>query len=237
MTIIAMTFFAIFLSACSTFNEPGKHLFILSGQSNMEGLQPNTSFIPTVKKAFGPDNVLIVKDAEGGQPIHRWYKGMTLLTAGKEQPVGDLYDRLMSKVRQAIKPVPIRTMTFVWMQGEGDAYAESGDRYAVSLKGLIDQLRHDLGRQEVNVVIGRLSDFGGLSKKRATHWTMIRNAQMAVARTDARTVWVDTDDLNDGLNREGREIENDIHYTKEGYKILGKRFAQEAIQLIMEKSE
>ncbi len=237
MIIIAITFFAIFSSACSAFNDPRKHLFILSGQSNMEGLEPNTSFTPTVKNVLGSDNILVVKDAKGGQPIRRWYKGVKLLNSDKGQPVGNLYDRLMTKVRLAIKPVTIRTITFVWMQGEEDAFEGHGEIYAVHLKGLIDQLKRDLGRDDINVVIGRLSDYGGLDSKRSAHWTMIRNAQMAVATADARTVWVNTDDLNDGLNRNGQEIENDLHYSAAGYAILGQRFANEAIQLIEMKPE
>ena len=47
-----------------------------------------------------------------------------------------------------------------------------------------------------------------------------------------RRAWVDTDDLNDGLNRRGKKIENDLHYSAEGYKELGRRFAREAIGLI-----
>jgi len=50
------------------------HLFILSGQSNMAGLNPQISFTPTVETAFGKENVIVVKDAKGGQPIMRWYK-------------------------------------------------------------------------------------------------------------------------------------------------------------------
>ncbi len=237
MTIIAIVFFALFSSACSALHDPGKHLFILSGQSNMVGLQPNASFTPTVEKTFGPDNILVVKDAEGGQPIRRWYKGVKLSDPDKEQPVGDLYDRLLTKVHQAITSTTIRTMTFVWMQGEGDAFEENGEIYAVYLQGLIDHLRHDLGRHDINVVIGRLSDYGELGSKRSHHWTMIRSAQVAVATADARTVWVDTDHLNDGLNRKGQEIKNALHYSAEGYIILGKRFAQKAIQLLKMNSE
>ena len=43
--------------------EEGKHLFILSGQSNMANLAPNVSFTPAVEAAFGKDNVIVVKDA------------------------------------------------------------------------------------------------------------------------------------------------------------------------------
>jgi hypothetical protein len=41
---------------------------------------------------------------------------------------------------------------------------------------------------------------------------------------------VDTDDLND-RELDGKKI-NDLHYTKEGYRILGERFARRAIGLI-----
>ena len=54
--------------------EKGKHLFILSGQSNMAGLNPDISFTPTVEAAFGKDNVTVVKEAKSGRPIRNWYK-------------------------------------------------------------------------------------------------------------------------------------------------------------------
>jgi lysophospholipase L1-like esterase len=52
----------------------------------------------------------------------------------------------------------------------------------------------------------------------------VRKAQVAVAEKNPRGAWVDTDDLNgpkDGL-----------HYNKEGYVELGKRFAEKAVELI-----
>ena len=33
--------------------ETGKHLFILSGQSNMQGHRPEEAFVPAIKVAFG----------------------------------------------------------------------------------------------------------------------------------------------------------------------------------------
>ncbi|MEO1982682.1 MAG: hypothetical protein ABGZ24_19400 [Fuerstiella sp.] len=37
------------------------HLFIMSGQSNMAGLDPDESFTPAVQSAFGKENVIVVK--------------------------------------------------------------------------------------------------------------------------------------------------------------------------------
>jgi lysophospholipase L1-like esterase len=53
-----------------------------------------------------------------------------------------------------------------------------------------------------------------------------------VAESDSRFDWVDTDDLNDGVNRRGEEIRDDLHMSADGYVILGKRFADTAITYI-----
>ena len=53
-----------------------------------------------------------------------------------------------------------------------------------------------------------------------------------MAESKPRFDWINTDDLNDGVNRKGKEIKNDLHMSSEGYVIMGKRFADKAIQLI-----
>ena len=54
--------------------EKGKHLFILSGQSNMQGHRPQEAFTPAVEKALGKEKIIVIQDALGGQPIQRWWK-------------------------------------------------------------------------------------------------------------------------------------------------------------------
>ncbi len=108
--------------------------------------------------------------------------------------------------------------------------------YENSLKGLHEQFSKDIARRDVNFVIGRLSDFD-MANQKYPHWTMIREIQAKVADANSRFAWVDTDDLNDGVNRRGRAIENDLHYSAEGYKTLGKRFAESALRLIDQHDE
>jgi hypothetical protein len=205
----------------------GRHLFILSGQSNMAGLDEKLTFVPAVTNEFGKDNVVVVKDAMGGQPIWRWYKKWKPKDQEWSKANGDLYDRLMTKVNAAIKDKPIASVTFVWMQGESDAANKWGEVYAASLQGLIDQLQDDLKRKDVNVVIGRISDYD-MTDKRYAHWTMVRKALVEVAESNKRYAWVDTDDLNGA--------KNDLHYDADGYKTLGTRFAEKAIELIKGKA-
>ena len=209
----------------------GKHLFILSGQSNMQGHRPDEAFTPAVSKALGKDNVIVIQDAMGGQPIQRWWKEWKSPDGEKPAKTGDLYDRLMSKVKPAIKGQTLKTVTFIWMQGERDAKMKWGPVYEASLRGLHQQLSQDLGREDVAFVIGRLSDFD-LQKKRYPHWTMVREIQVKVADSNPRFAWVNTDDLNDGKNRRGKAIKDDLHYSGEGYKILGQRFAEKALAII-----
>jgi hypothetical protein len=211
--------------------EKGQHLFILSGQSNMEGLKPGISFTPALTKEFGEDSVIVVKYAVGGQSIQRWYKkwqpARKPQNPGNLPPNGDLYDRLMARVNEAIEGKEIETVTFVWMQGERDGNVKRGDEHEASLRGLIEQIRTDMGRSDLNFVIGRISDYGSGRE----HWDKVRAAQVKVAEADPRGAWVDTDDLND-VTVDDRKIRRDLHYTAEGRKILGERFALKAIALL-----
>ena len=225
---------AIFLltwTAATAKADDGKHLFILSGQSNMQGHRPEEAFIPAVNAAWGKENVIVIQDALGGQPIQRWYKDWKSPEGAKPEKTGDLYERLMSKVKAAIDGKELASVTFIWMQGERDAKMKWGAVYEASLIGLYAQLSKDLTRDDINFVIGRLSDYD-MDNKKYPHWTLVREIQVKVADSNPRFAWVNTDDLNDGLNRRGKAIKNDLHYSGEGYKTLGKRFAETAVKLI-----
>lgn len=201
-------------------------LFILSGQSNMAGLNPSESFTPAIQAAFPDAQNIVVKSAQGGQPIRRWYKGWKDAN-GKVMPGnGDLYAKLLAAVNEAIagKPAPV-SITFVWMQGEADAKTNAdAEQYRAALEGLIEQLRTDLGHRQIGFVIGRLSDWGNDDPKRPG-WMLVRKTQVDLADASPMGAWVDTDDLNDKAGK------NDLHYTREGYKTLGERFAEKSIEL------
>ena len=233
MNISKSVYLSFLLTLSAGAEHHAKHLFILSGQSNMQGHRPDEAFTPAVEKALGKDKVIVVQDAMGGQPIHRWWKGWHDPQGKKAAQTGDLYDRLMGKVKPAVKGQKLASVSFVWMQGERDAKMGWGDLYEEALVGLHAQLAKDLGRnpKEVTFVIGRLSDFDKSNKKYG-HWTKVREAQVRVADSSPRYFWVDTDDLNDGKNRRGKEIKDDLHYSAEGYKTLGKRFAEACLKPI-----
>ena len=230
--IIFCSFLITLGSACNA-QKTGKHVFILSGQSNMVGLNPENSFIPTVENYFGKEQIIVVKDAKGAQPIRRWYKTLQTTVETDSTLNTYLYEQLMTKVYRATQNKEVTTLTFIWMQGERDAREKLGAVYEESLVGLYKQLSTDLKREDVNFVIGRLNDFD-MFNKNWPHWTMIREIQVKVGHSNPRFGWVDTDDLNDGMNKKGEPISNDLHMSVEGYKLLGQRFAKKAIELIQE---
>ena len=61
---------------------------------------------------------------------------------------------------------------------------------------------------------------------------MIRKTQVKVGESGLRFAWVDTDDLNEGVDDKGKEVKNDLHCSVEGRKIMGQRFSAKAIELI-----
>jgi Carbohydrate esterase, sialic acid-specific acetylesterase len=199
-------------------------LFLLSGQSNMARMDESAVLQPELEKAFPCDDVVVVKHAKGGKPIRRWYKAWrapegTNVEASPE-PHGDLYDRLLKEMRGAVAGRRLASVVLIWSQGEHDAREGLSASYAESLQGLVAQLRNDLGRKDVGVVLARLSDHG-LKKP---HWRAIREAQMQLAQTDPLVKWVDADDLNGP--------DDELHYSAEGYATLSARLAKEAIQLV-----
>jgi hypothetical protein len=227
---------ALTMLAPTTVLAEGKHLFILSGQSNMAGLDPNASFTPAVEDAFGKDKVTVVKDAQSGAPIRSWVRDYEFpdkrsITVKEKNQIGRKYADLLQAVQAATQGSTYDSVTFIWMQGERDAREQLADVYARSFHAILDQLKTDLKLDEVNFVIGRISDFD-MQDKQYPHWTRIRQIQVKLAEDSPRGEWVDTDDLNGG---EPGAVGGGLHYNKAGYVALGQRFAEKAIALSKKK--
>ena len=80
-----------------------------------------------------------------------------------------------------------------------------------------------------NIIIGRIGDYA-LDRPSPV---AVRKAQREIADEDPHGAWVDVDDLND---REIKgKIQSVVHYNKEGYVILGQRFARQGFALIKGK--
>jgi len=205
------------------------HLFILSGQSNMQGMDPETGFLPEANKLFNDEKVVYIKVAKGGQPICRWLEEWTDIAKQKGldekhrrrihrdgkvefyQPILDQYKEMLKK-----HPKPA-SVTFCWMQGERDA---NGGAHAPYKDACPD----------MNIVIGRIGDYA----MDRPSCVAVRKAQREIVKEDPRGAWIDVDDLND------REVDgvmkSAVHYNRpDGYVILGQRFARQGYALVKGK--
>jgi lysophospholipase L1-like esterase len=190
----------------------------------MANLDPDAVLTPELKKHFGPENVIVVKVAQKGQPIRRWFKGWKVTGDQNPDQIGDIYERLMKETKTALGARPIQSAILVWMQGERDAKERLSDQYEEAFRGLLEQIKADLKLAELNHVIGRLSD-SGLGK---SDWDKIRAIQQKLGEAGPHAAWVNTDDLNDGASGKG----DDLHYTKAGYDLLAKRYVEKIKELV-----
>lgn len=220
--------------------EEGRHIFILSGQSNIARLKPSESFTPAVEKQFGKENCFVIHQAASGKPIRYWYRDWKPAKDWKPRKEGetittteDYSKDIVRQYKDAASSQKVRSVTLVWMQGESDGLDGHGSVYEQSLTGFIAQMQKDLERPDMRVVIGRISDFG--TSRNNAQWDLVREAQVRVAQSSPLFGWVDTDDLNDGVVIDGKPVPNDLHYAPEAYKTLGSRFAEKAIALILAK--
>lgn len=222
-------------AAASGAGKPGRHLFILSGQSNMTaGLAKG--FTGTVEDAFGKENVTVAMSMKSGRGLRYWCSDYRYLDNHKpseqeQTDNGSLYKPLIDAVKGGAGDKSFDTVTFIWMQGESDAGKGRSDVYAENFLKLLNRLKVDLKRESIPFVIGRISDHD-MKNEKFPHWTKMREVQVKLAESHADGAWIDTDDLNGGgSGAPGGEL----HYPKDEAENLGVRFATKAIGLIRKK--
>ena len=228
---IALAFTA---PACASGKKIDRHLFILSGQSNMTGAVRN-AFVERVHKRYGEKNAVVVMRMKSGRGIRFWVADYRQpeergLTVRKMKSNGQEYQPLIEAIKSVRKDQSFDTVGFIWMQGESDANNRLSEVYEESFVKLINQLRKDLGRDEMYFVIGRINDYAR-SRPGNQHWQRVRESQVRLGKTRGNA-WVDTDDLNGG---NADRPDGDLHFPKDGAVILGQRFADKAVELIIRR--
>jgi hypothetical protein len=209
----------------------GKHLFILSGQSNMTG-SVNGAFAARVAKHFGKENAVVVMRQKSGRGIRFWVADYSQptgrgLTDKKMSSNGMEYKPLIETALAAAKDQSFVTVGFIWMQGESDANNRLSETYEESFLKLVKQLKKDMACDNMYFVIARINDYAR-SRPDNDHWHRVRKTQVKLGNTPGNT-WIDTDDLNGG---DANQPDGDIHFPREGAVTLGQRFADKAIELI-----
>ena len=227
--IIALAFI---VPACKSEPKTGKHLFILSGQSNMTGTLRD-AFTDRVEEHCGEENAVVVMRMKSGRGIRFWVADYRQphergLTDKKMSENGSVYPFLLQDVTDAGQDESFDTVGFIWMQGESDANNRLSEVYEESFIKLSEQLKRDLGREDLYFVIGRISDYGRGGPQHE-HWQRVRDAQVRLGKHRGGA-WIDTDDLNGG---DANQPNGDIHFPQQGAVLLGQRFADKALEMIV----
>ena len=228
---LALVFIA---PACAGEEKTGKHLFILSGQSNMTGAV-KAAFTAHVEEQYGKENSVVVMRMKSGRGIRFWVADYDQpadrgLTEKKMTSNGMEYKPLLETALAAAKDEFFDTVGFIWMQGESDANNRLSEVYEESFLKLVGQLRKDLKRVDLYYVIGRINDYAK-SRPDNVHWKRVRETQIKLGKTPGNA-WIDTDVLNGG---NADNPDGDIHFPREGALRLGRRFADKAIEMINSK--
>lgn len=229
IALILLAIGCVFTTRTSVADD-ARHLFILAGQSNMRQPLPD-SFRHCVEQVFGKDGVIVLAQGYPSQPIKSWYtdwKPPAGMNDDKPETNGSLYDKLLDSVRRTVSDKPLKSVTYIWMQGEADAGNGWGSVYAASFLGILEQFKRDLEIDQINFVLGRINE----------HWLdkpdgeLVRSVQQQLGEKHANGDWIDTDDLNRGVNPWGGYSFEDGHFPPPGYRVMGQRFAWKACQLI-----
>ena len=228
---LALVFIA---PVCAGEKKTGKHLFILSGQSNMTGAV-KAAFTAHVEEQYGKENSVVVMRMKSGRGIRFWVADYDQpadrgLNEKKMTSNGMEYKPLLETALAAVKAQSFDTVGFIWMQGESDANNRLSEVYEESFLRLVGQLRKDLKRVDLYYVIGRINDYAK-SRPDNVHWKRVRETQIKLGKTPGNA-WIDTDDLNGG---NADNPDGDIHFPREGALRLGRRFADKAIEMINSK--
>lgn len=197
------------------------HSFLLIGQSNMAGrgllseaLPIDTTHIYTLRgarwqKMFRPINpdrafsgvslgesfaeayakahavdVGLICCADGGTRLEQW------------MPDKPLYDHAVSQARLAMRSSELKGI--LWHQGESDCPIGHAQTYGERLMPMLEQLRQDLGMEQLPILVGGLGDFLAdctLEGEDVEHYPMINAALRMVAETMPFTGFVSAERL------------------------------------------
>ncbi|WP_369047971.1 sialate O-acetylesterase [Tenacibaculum sp. UWU-22] len=193
------------------------------------------SFAKTLEEFYPNEKIAIIKYSRGGTSIDSlaasrfgsWepdYKGVNGLNQ---------YDHFLNTIKGAFSVNDINgdgkedcliPYGIVWMQGESDAaYTEEiAKRYYFSLKRMMDLIRASFRRDDLPVVIGKISDsWNDKKQKDGKVWNygeLVQYAQEKYVKTDK----------NAAIIRDMRyyKYSDPWHYDSNGYIDLGEKFAK-----------
>ncbi|MEZ6042450.1 MAG: sialate O-acetylesterase [Planctomycetaceae bacterium] len=205
------------------------------------------SFARRLRELDPDSNIAIVKYSRGGTSIAADAEAAKIFgcwepdfhVAGGRHGDINQYDHFLATLRNAfaIRDIDgdgesdtLIPAGIIWMQGESDAGDEDvARRYEANLKRLMDLIRAALRKDDLRVVIGRISDSGKDDYEQASangrvweYGEQVRKAQSDFVQRDENAAIVTTTDAYG--------YSDPWHYDSAGYLDLGARFADAVVQ-------
>ena len=166
------------------------------------GIGPGIPFAREMRERDGTVTVGLIPCAVGGSPLRRWVKG------------GDLYEKAVRRARLAAEAGVIQGV--LWHQGESDSRnEENAASYQSRLTQMFRDLRLDLSRPELPIVVGQLGEF--LVAEKYPHADTVRGAIRDVATALGGVGYADAA----GLAHKGDKL----HFSADAEVEFGQRYA------------
>lgn len=211
--------------------------FRSDGKSNAysERFGVELTFARRMRELRPDEKIALIKYSRGGTSIDetaaRWFGSWEAdFIGGPLEHSGiNQYDYFLAALRNAFAVRDIDgdgeddaliPAGILWMQGESDAgTAVVAKRYGRNLKRLMDLMRAALRRDDLPVVIGRISDSGNDRDGKVWNYgAAVREAQQDFVDSDAAAALV--------VETDAYGYSDPYHYDTAGYIELGKRFAE-----------
>lgn len=172
------------------------------------GAGPGIPFALAMLAADPRISIGLVPCAVGGSPLRRWVKG------------GDLYAQALARAQTASATGTLQGI--LWHQGETDSdKSDTADTYETRLAQMFADLRHDLGRPDLPIVVGQLGEF--VAKEKHPHVDTVRAALARIPAAVPRVGFADSA----GLGHKG----DALHFDAAASRELGRRLASAMLAL------
>lgn len=195
------------------------------------------SFAKKLQEFYPNEKIALIKYARGGSSLDslaaREYGSWEMDYCGTNGV--NQFDHYLVMIKEALNTRDIDQdgkedilipAGIIWMQGESDGVIaeEIAYRYYSNLKRLMDLIRASLHKDDLAVVIGKISDSGNDNDgKTWKYGELIQYAQEKYVRTDKKAAIV--------RDTKHYKYSDPWHYDSDGYIDLGEKFAEAIYQL------
>jgi len=201
---------------------------------------PEIRFAHEIAQAWPDETIGIIKLAVGGTSILAWKPDWSKQDADRvrQGQHGSLYEKLVTKVKQAGQKRDIELAGFLWLQGGGDMKNVAvAKEYLDNLKSLVAALRSDAGNSTMPALWGTMrrtqdpDDLSDLVPSRV-------DGPYPAVEYVLKAQWQARDEISNSRVVVLRDIEThpmNVHYNTAGQLQVGRLFATAFLDMAAER--